>query len=119
MILYEMQPREGKGGQREDMIRTLPIIVFVALIATPLAALVATPANADELILDRSGRTVLIVKPSPYSDSQRVVRDRQGRTKYIIKPSGYPGGGSLITDKRGRTVARGVDSWLWDEGDGD
>jgi hypothetical protein len=80
------------------------------------------PALADELIQnhasrsvviqDRSGRTVLTVKPSPYNGKQRVVRDRRGRTVYTIKPSGY-GNGEVIQDRKGNRV----DLWLWDEGD--
>lgn len=69
-------------------------------------------AFADELILDRRGRTVYIVKPSPYSSSQRVVRDRRGRTKYIIKPSLY-GDAEIVTDRKGSRI----DEWLWDEGE--
>lgn len=68
------------------------------------------PALADELIRDRSGRTVLIVKPSPYSGTQRVVRDRAGRTRYVIKPSLY-GDSEVTIDHKGSRV----DSWLWDE----
>lgn len=81
------------------------IVFIVVMSCEPI-----DPSYADELIQDRRGRTVYIVKPSPYSSSQRIVRDRRGRTVYIIKPSLY-GGKEITTNRRGSRV----DDWLWDD----